>query len=147
MAINKIEIQNSTGDIYYPHTSSDVVKHGTNSTVKAELDKLPATYLRAAQYRAGETGYLKLSNGDIEYWAKGIVNGGSNETAKFTFSLPSGLFKAIHSIIITITNASNVYGVVTGDSTTSISVNLRATVHGGGVGVGITGINLRVRGV
>ena len=34
MAINKIEIQNSTGDIYYPHTSSDVVKYGVNSTVQ-----------------------------------------------------------------------------------------------------------------
>ena len=31
MAINKIEIQNSVGDIYYPHTSSDVVKHGSRS--------------------------------------------------------------------------------------------------------------------
>ena len=39
MAINKIEIQNSTGDIYYPHSSSDVVKHGTNSTVAKELAK------------------------------------------------------------------------------------------------------------
>ena len=64
MAINKIEIQNSKGDVYYPHTSSDVVKHGTNSTVKAELDKLPATYLRAI-HQAGNNGYLKLSNGDI----------------------------------------------------------------------------------
>lgn len=147
MAINKIEIQNSKGDVYYPHTSSDVVKHGTNSTVKAELDKLPTTYLRAIQYQAGNNGYLKLSNGDIEYWAKGVANGGSNENAQFTFSLPSGLFKAIHSIVLTITNATNVYGVVTADSTTSITVNLRATVHGGGLGVGLTGINLRVRGV
>ena len=62
MAINKIEIQNSKGDVYYPHTSADVVKYGTNSTVKAELDKLPATYLRAIQYQAGNNGYLKLSN-------------------------------------------------------------------------------------
>ena len=147
MAINKIEIQNSKGDIYYPHTSADVVKYGVNSTVKAELDKLPATYLRAIQYQAGNNGYLKLSNGDIEYWAKGVASGGSNETAQFTFSLPSGLFKSIHSIIITITNSSNVYGVVTADSTTSITVHLRATVHGGGLGVGLTGINLRVRGV
>ena len=147
MAINKIEIQNSKGDIYYPHTSSDVVKHGTNSTVKAELDKLPATYLRAIQYQAGTNGYLKLSNGDIEYWAKGVANGGANETAQFTFSLPSGLFKSIHSILITITSASNVYGVVTAESTTSITVHLRATVHGGGLGVGLTGIYLRVRGV
>ena len=146
MAINKIEIQNSKGDVYYPHTSADVVKYGTNSTVKAELDKLPATYLRAIQYQAGNNGYLKLSNGDIEYWAQGVVNGGANETAQFTFSLPAGLFKSIHNILITITNANNVYGVVTADSTTSITVNLRETVHGGGIGVGITGINLRVRG-
>ena len=146
MAINKIEIQNSKGDVYYPHTSADVVKYGTNSTVKAELDKLPATYLRAIQYQAGNNGYLKLSNGDIEYWAKGVANGGANETAQFTFSLPSGLFKSIHSILITITSASNVYGVVTAESTTSITVHLRATVHGGGLGVGLTGIYLRVRG-
>lgn len=147
MAINKIEIQSANGDIYYPHTSADVVKYGTNSTVKAELDKLPTTYLRAAQYQAGNNGYLKLSNGDIEYWAKGVANGGSNETAHFTFSLPSGLFKSIHSILITITNSTNVYGVVAADSTTSIEVHLRATVHGGGLGVGLTGIHLRVRGV
>ena len=104
-------------------------------------------YLSATQYQAGQVGYLKLSNGDIEYWAKGVANGGANETAHFTFSLPSGLFKAIHSIIITVTNATNVYGVVARDSTTSIEVHLRATVHGGGLGVGLTGINLRVRGV
>lgn len=147
MAINKIEIQNSKGDVYYPHTSSDVVKHGTNSTVKAELDKLPATYLRAAQYQAGNNGYLKLSNGDIEYWAIGTVNGGSNETAQFTFSLPSGLFKSVNNVLITIANSANVYGVVTANSTTSVTVHLRATVHGGGLGVGLTGIHLRVRGV
>ena len=147
MAINKIEIQNSKGDVYYPHTSADVVKYGTNSTVKAELDKLPTTYLRAAQYQAGNNGYLKLSNGDIEYWVKGVVNGGANETAHFTFSLPSGLFKSIHNIIVTISNATNVYGVVARDSTTSIEVHVRATVHGGGLGVGLTGIHLRVRGV
>lgn len=146
MAINKIEIQNSKGDVYYPHTSSDVVKHGTNSTVKAELDKLPATYLRAI-HQAGNNGYLKLSNGDIEYWAIGIVNGGSNETAQFTFSLPSGLFKSVNNVLITIANSANVYGVVTANSTTSVTVHLRATVHGGGLGVGLTGIHLRVRGV
>ncbi len=147
MAINKIEIQNSKGDVYYPHTSADVVKYGTNSTVKAELDKLPATYLRAIQYQAGNNGYLKLSNGDIEYWAIGIANGGSNETAQFTFSLPSGLFKSVNNVLITISNSANVYGVVTANSTTSVTVHLRATVHGGGQGVGLTGIHLRVRGV
>lgn len=147
MAINKIEIQNSKGDVYYPHTSADVVKYGTNSTVQAELAKLPTTYLRAAQYQAGNNGYLKLSNGDIEYWATGVANGGSNETAQFTFSLPSGLFKSVNNVLITITNATNTYGVVTANSTTSVTVHLRATVHGGGVGVGVTGIHLRVRGV
>ena len=39
MAINKIEIQSATGDIYYPHTSSDIVKHG-NSTLSAFLTLL-----------------------------------------------------------------------------------------------------------
>ena len=39
MAINKIEIQNSMGDIYYPHTSSDVVKHN-NTTVSATLQTI-----------------------------------------------------------------------------------------------------------
>ena len=101
----------------------------------------------SGQYQAGNAGYLKLSNGDIEYWVKGVVNGGTNETAHFTFSLPSGLFKSIHNIIVTISNATNVYGVVARDSTTSIEVHVRATVHGGGLGVGLTGIYLRVRGV
>ena len=32
MAINKIEIQSANGDIYYPHTSADVVKYN-NSTI------------------------------------------------------------------------------------------------------------------
>lgn len=101
----------------------------------------------SAQYQAGNNGYLKLSNGDIEYWAIGTANGGSNETAQFTFSLPSGLFKSVNNVLITITNSANVYGVVTANSTTSVTVHLRATVHGGGIGVGLTGINLRVRGV
>ena len=30
MAINKIEIQSANGDIYYPHTSADVVKYNNN---------------------------------------------------------------------------------------------------------------------
>lgn len=41
--INKIEIQDSNGNIYYPHTESDIVKHG-NGTLKDAVDnKLPLT--------------------------------------------------------------------------------------------------------
>lgn len=36
MATNKIQIEDHNGDIYYPHTSADVVKRGT-STVDADL--------------------------------------------------------------------------------------------------------------
>lgn len=45
MAINKIEIQNSTGDIYYPHTSSDVVKYGVNSTVQKIIEEILTKYV------------------------------------------------------------------------------------------------------
>lgn len=54
MAINKIEIQNSTGDIYYPHTSSDVVKHG-NHTLSAFLTLLENKF----------KSYLPLSGGTV----------------------------------------------------------------------------------
>lgn len=54
MAINKIEIQNSTGDIYYPHTSSDVVKHG-NRTLSAFLTLLENKF----------KSYLPLSGGTV----------------------------------------------------------------------------------
>ncbi len=39
MAINKIEIQDSNGNIYHPHTDSTVVKHG-DSTVDVKLDEI-----------------------------------------------------------------------------------------------------------
>lgn len=62
MAINKIEIQNSTGDIYYPHTSSDVVKHG-NSTLSAFLTLLENKFKSYLPLAGGTmTGNLVMSN-------------------------------------------------------------------------------------
>lgn len=62
MAINKIEIQNSTGDIYYPHTSSDVVKHGS-STLSAFLTLLENKFKSYLPLAGGTmTGNLTMGN-------------------------------------------------------------------------------------
>ena len=54
MAINKIEIQSANGDIYYPHTSADVVKYN-NNTVSAFLKFLDDKF----------NNYLPLAGGTI----------------------------------------------------------------------------------
>ena len=54
MAINKIEIQSANGDIYYPHTSADVVKYN-NNTVSAFLKFLDDKF----------NNYLHLAGGTI----------------------------------------------------------------------------------
>lgn len=68
MAINKIEIQNSTGDIYYPHTSSDIVKHN-NSTLSAFLDLLENKFKTYLPVAGGTiTGPIKPNaNGTIDF--------------------------------------------------------------------------------
>ncbi len=38
MATKKIEIQDSNGNVYYPHTEASVVKNG-NTTVAAQLNE------------------------------------------------------------------------------------------------------------
>lgn len=39
MSINNVEIQDSVGNVYYPHTDADVVKYG-NTTVGASLSEM-----------------------------------------------------------------------------------------------------------
>lgn len=40
MTINKVEVQDHNGNVYYPHTSSDVVKHGNTTVEKAINNKV-----------------------------------------------------------------------------------------------------------
>ncbi len=40
MTINKVEVQDHNGNAYYPHTSSDVVKHGNTTVEKAINNKV-----------------------------------------------------------------------------------------------------------
>lgn len=62
MAINKIEIQSATGDVYYPHTSSDIVKHG-NSTLSAFLTLLENKFKSYLPLTGGTmTGNLTMGN-------------------------------------------------------------------------------------
>lgn len=62
MAINKIEIQSATGDIYYPHTSSDIVKHG-NSTLSAFVTLLENKFKSYLPLTGGTmTGNLVMAN-------------------------------------------------------------------------------------
>lgn len=147
MATNKIEIQNSNGDIYYPHSSADIIKYGTNSTVAKELDKLPQTYLSASKHQTGGNGYIKLSNGHIDAWATNVVNAGGVETAELNINLPSGLFTVVNSVVLSVEGPSNVYVSIGNVYTSHIRAVLRATVYGGGIGVGICRVNARVRGV
>lgn len=62
MAVNKIEIQSATGDVYYPHTSSDIVKHG-NSTLSAFLTLLENKFKSYLPLTGGTmTGNLTMGN-------------------------------------------------------------------------------------
>ena len=62
MVVNKIEIQSATGDVYYPHTSSDIVKHG-NSTLSAFLTLLENKFKSYLPLTGGTmTGNLTMGN-------------------------------------------------------------------------------------
>lgn len=62
MAINKIEIQSATGDVYYPHTSSDIVKHG-NGPLSAFLTLLENKFKSYLPLTGGTmTGNLTMGN-------------------------------------------------------------------------------------
>ena len=63
MATKKIEIQDSNGNVFYPHTDASVVKNG-NTTVAAQLNEM-----------ANEVNQLSnpnlLINGDFQVWQRG----------------------------------------------------------------------------
>ena len=120
MAINKIEIQNSIGDIYYPHTSSDVVKHGS-STLSAFLTLLENKF----------KSYLPLSGGTLS--SDLIIN---KSNAGLTLSgYGSNFYKFTHSsehdiLVITYNNSTIIAFHKNGSL---IPINPNATLGDGGV--------------
>ena len=81
MAINKIEIQSANGDIYYPNTSSDVVKYN-NNTVSAFLKFLDDKF----------NNYLPLTGGTIS----GDILCNANETLKL--GSPTKKFHTVYTL-------------------------------------------------
>ena len=93
MAINKIEIQSATGDIYYPHTSSDIVKHG-NSTLSAFLTLLENKLKSYLPLTGGTlTGDLKIAKSNAQITLNGkdtnyyqIAHSSANGTLVFSYN-------------------------------------------------------------
>ena len=93
MAINKIEIQSATGDIYYPHTSSDIVKHG-NSTLSAFLTLLENKFKSYLPLTGGTlTGDLKIAKSNAQLTLNGkdtnyyqIAHSSANGTLVFNYN-------------------------------------------------------------
>lgn len=124
MAIKKIEIQDSTGDVYHPHTTTDVVFHGDtklfdllakflkkDGSVPVENTLNP---LNSNQISLGSTtkvwqnvfigtnninpqGYCKLTNGLLIQWGNGPkgVNPGK---IGFPVTFPNNVFQVIVTI-------------------------------------------------
>ena len=92
MAINKIEIQSANGDIYYPHTSADVVKYN-NNTVSAFLKFLDDKF----------NNYLLSAGGTIS----GNILCKTNNTLKLGSS--TARFHTIYSSTLDLGNSTGVY--------------------------------------
>ena len=92
MAINKIEIQSANGDIYYPHTSADVVKYN-NNTVSAFLKFLDDKFNNYLPW------LVELYQGNILCNANNTLRLGS-ATARFN---------TIYSSIFDLGNSTGVY--------------------------------------
>lgn len=111
MAINKIEIQSATGDIYYPHTSSDIVKHG-NSTLSAFLTLLENKLKSYLPLTGGTlTGDLKISKSNAQITLNGkdtnyyqIAHSSANGTLVFSYNGKSLFTVQNNGNIIPITN-------------------------------------------
>jgi hypothetical protein len=63
MATKKIEIQDSNGNVYYPHTEASVVKNG-NTTVAAQLNEITNEVNQLSNPNL-------LINGDFQVWQRG----------------------------------------------------------------------------
>lgn len=102
MAIKKIQIEDYNGDIYYPHTSSDVVKRGT-STVDKDLKTIESRFnAQGAALGAEKLATARKINGvafngtkdiDIKDNTKlpttgGDINGDLNVTGNFSVGGP-----------------------------------------------------------
>ena len=92
MAINKIEIQSANGDIYYPHTSADVVKYN-NSTVSAFLKFLDDKFKN----------YFLLAGGTIS----GNILCNANNTLKLGSS--TARFHTIYTSTLDLGNSTGIY--------------------------------------
>ena len=92
MAINKIEIQSANGDIYYPHTSADVVKYN-NSTVSAFLKFLDDKF----------NNYLTLAGGTIS----GNILCNAHNTLKL--GSPTARFNTIYTGVLDLGDSTGIY--------------------------------------
>ena len=92
MAINKIEIQSANGDIYYPHTSADVVKYN-NNTVSAFLKFLDDKF----------NNYLPLAGGTIS----GNILCKTNNSSKLGSS--TARFHTIYTSTLDLGNSTGIY--------------------------------------
>ena len=92
MAINKIEIQSANGDIYYPHTSADVVKYN-NNTVSAFLKFLDDKF----------NNYLPLTGGTIS----GNILCKTNNSSKLGSS--TARFHTIYTSTLDLGNSTGIY--------------------------------------
>ena len=93
MAINKIEIQSANGDIYYPHTSADVVKYNNNNTVSAFLKFLDDKF----------NNYLPLAGGTIS----GNILCKTNNSSKLGSS--TARFHTIYTSTLDLGNSTGIY--------------------------------------
>ena len=93
MAINKIEIQSANGDIYYPHTSADVVKYNNNNTVSAFLKFLDDKF----------NNYLPLAGGTIS----GNILCNAHNTLKL--GSPTARFNTIYTGILDLGSTIGIY--------------------------------------
>ena len=113
MAINKIEIQSATGDIYYPHTSSDIVKHG-NSTLSAFLTLLENKFKSYLPLTGGTlTGDLKIAKSNAQLTLNGkdtnyyqIAHSSANGTLVFNYNGKS---------LFTVQNNGNIIPIINKD--------------------------------
>ena len=92
MAINKIEIQSANGDIYYPHTSADVVKYN-NNTVSVFLKFLDDKFKN----------YFPLAGGTIS----GNILCNANNTLKLGSS--TARFHTIYTSTLDLGNSTGIY--------------------------------------
>ena len=79
MSIKNVEIQDSNGNVYYPHTDADVVKYG-DTTVGASLSDLTKVITDEGMYKPellnGWTRFDQVNDRQLKVWKEpnGVVH-------------------------------------------------------------------------